>query len=200
MSTTASTCCTTASADDDEDASSSDADNPPERTARSAAGTELEVSVETVDVPAGLDTSWLRHRLQDTLAYLERPVAQLAITVVGDERMRELNRKHRGETETTDVLSFEHSDPGKPVEADIVVCADEAARRAAELKHPVERELLLYALHGLLHCAGFDDHTDEGFLAMHAEEDRILTAIGVGATFSREASGHDERFGPGTSS
>ena len=155
------------------------------------------MTVETVDVPAGLDATWLRDRLQDALVHIERPVAQLAVTIVADGRMRELNRKHRGEKETTDVLSFEHSDPGEPVEADIVVCADEAARRAAELKHPVERELLLYALHGLLHCAGYDDHTDEGFLAMHAEEDRILAAIGVGATFSRGASGHDERSGHG---
>ncbi len=86
------------------------------------------------------------------------------------------------------------------MEADIVVCADEAARRATEFDdsvagpvvHPVEQELLLYALHGVLHCAGFDDHTRQGFNAMHAEEDRILSAIGVGATFSRGASGHDD--------
>ncbi len=195
MSTTALTCSTTASSDDDADAPASDADNPPERAARPRIETELDVRV---DVPgARPDASWLRDRLLESLAHIERPVRQLAVTIVGDERMRGLNREHRGGTDTTDVLSFEHSEPDEPVEADIVICADEAARRAAEMEHPVERELLLYALHGLLHCAGFDDHTDEGFIAMHAEEDRILTAIGVGATFSREASGHDERFGPG---
>jgi ssRNA-specific RNase YbeY (16S rRNA maturation enzyme) len=47
----------------------------------------------------------------------------------------------------------------------------------------IEREVLLYALHGILHCAGFDDRTPQDFEAMHAEEDRILLAIDVGATF-----------------
>ena len=79
------------------------------------------------------------------------------------------------------------------IEADVVVCVDEAARRSAELGHSLERELLLYALHGVLHCAGFDDQTDEGFEAMHAEEDRILSVIGVGPTFDRGSSGHDDR-------
>ena len=60
----------------------------------------------------------------------------------------------------------------------------------------IEQELLLYALHGVLHCAGFDDRTNDDFEAMHVEEDRILTAIGVGPTFARDASGHDGRRKP----
>ena len=45
------------------------------------------------------------------------------------------------------------------------------------------------ALHGVLHCTGFDDRDAAGAAAMHAEEDRILGAIGVGATFGRGAGG-----------
>ena len=44
-------------------------------------------------------------------------------------------------------------------------------------------QLLLYILHGLLHCAGFDDHDPAEHDRMHTEEDRILTAIGVGPVF-----------------
>ena len=44
--------------------------------------------------------------------------------------------------------------------------------------------MLLYAVHGLLHCAGFDDHETAAFDRMHAEEDRILRAIGVGPIFA----------------
>ena len=36
---------------------------------------------------------------------------------------------------------------------------------------------------GILHCAGYEDKSDEGFRAIHAEEDRILAAIGVGPVF-----------------
>lgn len=173
-----------ASADEDGDATACDADNPPEQASRSgAAGDAAEVEVALAGA-AGLDARWLRERLAAAVGEVPRPVRRVTVTVIGDARMRDLNRRHRNADHTTDVLAFELSAPGAPVEADIVVCGDEASRRAAELGHAVERELLLYALHGVLHCAGFDDHTREGFDAMHAEEDRILAAIGVGATFS----------------
>jgi len=47
----------------------------------------------------------------------------------------------------------------------------------------VRHELLLYALHGLLHCCGYDDSTDADREVMHTEEDRILEAIGVGRVY-----------------
>ena len=81
---------------------------------------------------------------------------------------------------------------GAPIVADIAVCVDEADRGAALRDHTIQREALLYALHGVLHCAGFDDRNEENSRAMHAEEDRILEAIGVGATFGRDGSGHDD--------
>ena len=139
-----------------------------------------------------LDLPWLRNALEAALGHVHRPIRSLTVKVVDDATMLKLHEQHRGEAVTTDVLTFDASDPGGPVEADIVLCVDEAARCAAELGHAIERELVLYALHGVLHCAGFDDQTEEGFTAMHAEEDRILSAIGVGRTFARDPSGHDD--------
>ncbi len=130
-----------------------------------------------------LDLPWLRNALEAALDHVNRPIRGLTVKVVDDATMLKLHEEHHGEAVTTDVLTFDSSEPGGPVEADIVVCADEAARNAAELDHLVERELLLYALHGVLHCAGFDDRTPEDYEAMHAEEDRILTAVGIGPTF-----------------
>ena len=66
-----------------------------------------------------------------------------------------------------------------------MLCLDEAARRSRDLEHPVEHELLLYAIHGVLHVLGHDDHDPAAFERMHAEEDRILEAIGVGPVFRR---------------
>jgi ssRNA-specific RNase YbeY (16S rRNA maturation enzyme) len=45
--------------------------------------------------------------------------------------------------------------------------------------------LLLYTLHGVLHCIGFDDHEEADFEAMHGAEDAVLAAIGVGPVFHR---------------
>jgi probable rRNA maturation factor len=172
---------------------------------------ERRASINRGEAPAGadievlaaddrhLDLSWLRERLLAALAHVPRQISSLVVSVVSDERMIALNQRHRGEPATTDVLAFEHSRAPEALEADIVVCGDVAERRAAQLGHRAEQELLLYALHGVLHCAGFDDRDEGRSAAMHAEEDRILCAIGVGPTFARggEGGGPDPEPGRG---
>lgn len=134
-------------------------------------------------VRAVINTDWLHEKLVAACGRVNRPVERLALRIVADAEMARLHEQHAGVQGTTDVLTFDT--PGEAVDVDIAVCADEASRRAEELGHTVERELLLYAVHGLLHCLGFDDHSEAESLRMHAEEDRLLEAIGVGRTFSQ---------------
>ncbi|MCA9285039.1 MAG: rRNA maturation RNase YbeY [Phycisphaerales bacterium] len=110
---------------------------------------------------------------------------EIDVRIVGDGRMRELHARHCGLDSTTDVLTFpgDLDELGGPSRVDIAVCRDEAARRADASDRPVEPELLLYALHGVLHCLGYDDHEPDDYALMHEEEDRILKAIGVGPVF-----------------
>lgn len=74
--------------------------------------------------------------------------------------------------------------PPAPIDVDMLLCLDEAERQASERGHEAVKELLLYALHGVLHCLGFDDHDEASFASMHEAEDRVLRAIGVGAVFA----------------
>ncbi len=110
----------------------------------------------------------------------------ISYVIVADERMSELHRQFSGIPGTTDVLTFDlRDDPASPLlEAEIYLCVDEARRRATDLGHDTDRELLLYALHGTLHLLGHDDHTAASHRLMHEEEDRILHAIGVGPVFA----------------
>lgn len=109
---------------------------------------------------------------------------ELRLRVVHDPVMAGLHERHTNVAGTTDVLTFDLRPMGLgPVDADIVVCLDEARRQALARGHPPERELLLYAIHGLLHCLGHDDHDNEAYQRMHAAEDRLLTALGVGPVF-----------------
>jgi probable rRNA maturation factor len=138
---------------------------------------------------APVDVDWLHTHLARAIGLITRPVAHLNLRIVDDEQMRELHRRHRGSAETTDVLTFETlaaETAAEPIEADIAVCADVAERQAVLRGHSIERELLLYAVHGLLHCAGHDDHDDAAAEAMHAEEDRIMERIGVGRTYAKD--------------
>ena len=90
----------------------------------------------------------------------------------------------------TDVLTFplETNKKGQPTSGEVVICVPEARRRCKENGVEIKQELLLYALHGLLHLCGFDDRTDRQFQRMHRMEDQILTRLGVGPVFA--APGH----------
>ena len=106
-------------------------------------------------------------------------IHRISVRVVGDESMSEAHRRWCDLDGTTDVLTF-HGIEEDGLHIDLLICVDEARRRAAEFGHDVRRELLLYSIHGLLHCLGHDDHDAESFERMHDEEDRVLREIGVG--------------------
>ena len=78
---------------------------------------------------------------------------------------------------------------GEPVEGDVVVCVDEARRQAVNRGHEVRAEVLLYAVHGLLHLLGYDDHEPDSAAAMHDREDTLLAALGVGRVYAAGALG-----------
>jgi rRNA maturation RNase YbeY len=103
--------------------------------------------------------------------------------------MADLHEQFLSISGPTDVLTFplESDGRGRVIAGEVVVCVPEARRRAKAEGVGVDRELLLYALHGMLHLSGFDDRTDAGFAAMHRTEDKILTAIGVGPVFAPAA-------------
>jgi probable rRNA maturation factor len=100
--------------------------------------------------------------------------------------MAELHAQFMGIPSPTDVLTFplDHDEKGSVIAGEVVVCVPEARRQAKARGVAVERELLLYALHGMLHLCGYDDRTDAAFRTMHRTEDRILTQLGVGPVFS----------------
>jgi probable rRNA maturation factor len=108
------------------------------------------------------------------------------------------HERYSGIPGTTDVLTFDLRDEAAgPLDTDILICLDEAIRCGAERGHAANRELLLYVVHGILHCLGHDDHDDAGYARMHAREDEVLEAIGVGRTFAASPTSDSSASGSG---
>ncbi len=106
----------------------------------------------------------------------------LTLICVGARRMAGLNGRFHGCDEPTDVLSFPlgevDEDTGRLVVGEVVVCRPVAEREARRRGLAAADELLLYALHGWLHLAGYDDHRDADRRRMRAAERRILRKLG----------------------
>jgi probable rRNA maturation factor len=112
---------------------------------------------------------------------LRRRLPPLSIAVVGDRRMRRLNRDYHGVDATTDVLAFplEDSRGGAAGPAgEVIVCAPVAARAGRRHGHPARWELLLYVVHGVLHLLGESDARPAAALRMRRLERRALRSIG----------------------
>jgi probable rRNA maturation factor len=135
--------------------------------------------------------AFLRRYLPRARGLLRVPLQELSVGLVGDRRMGALHEQFMGVAGPTDVLTFEldHDARGRVVAGEVVVCVPYARREARRRGVAVEKELLLYALHGMLHLCGFDDRTGRDFAIMHRREDEILKKRGVGAVFAREGGG-----------
>jgi probable rRNA maturation factor len=109
--------------------------------------------------------------------------AIVSVLLVGDKKMRKLNRTYRSIDRTTDVLSFSQLEgPISQTETadlgDIVISPAQARRQADEHGVTMDRELALLLVHGLLHLIGYD-HEKNPYQArkMRAKEKELLHAI-----------------------
>ena len=105
---------------------------------------------------------------------------EIGLVVVDRAEMQTLNRRHTGRKGVTDVLAFPLADDMDGTVGEVVVCADVAIEAALRRGHPPERELALYAVHGVLHLAGYDDAAPADRRAMYAREEEVLRGVGLG--------------------
>jgi probable rRNA maturation factor len=150
----------------------------------------------TITASAGArHVPFLRRRLRAAHLILRPALRDFSLALVGDRRMAKLHERFMHVPGPTDVLTFplETDSRGRTTAGEVVVCVPVAQRRASAEGVAVERELLLYALHGMLHLVGFDDRTDRDFATMHRTEDDILTRLGVGPVFSAPAARLSQR-------
>ena len=118
------------------------------------------MEVEVVKtVRAGVEPESLRRVLRRTAevpevaARLPQGRADVAVRIIGDEEMRELNKMYASEDHATDVLSF--AGAGDHI-GDIAISWPAVMRQAASFGHDAKTEVALLAVHGLLHLLGWD--------------------------------------------
>ena len=120
----------------------------------------------------------------------ESPEADLTIVLADDAHLQELNRDYLGVDAPTDVLSFPASemDPqtGSRYIGDIIISVPYAAKGAAKAGHPVESELQLLVVHGVLHLLGHDHAEPKEKAKMWKAQAEVLKSLGLGNIQVRE--------------
>jgi probable rRNA maturation factor len=133
-------------------------------------------------------TAYVRHQLLRAVGMLgpKCSLVDLHVYIVGAARMKAEHLRLFGDPSCTDCMTFptDIDSKGRASEGELLLCWPHAVSTAKAVGVAPKDELLLYAIHGLLHLCGMEDKTDAGFRMMHRLEDKILTQLGAGAIFA----------------
>ena len=118
---------------------------------------------------------------QKILTICGDPGAELSLELVGNQRIRRLNRQYRQQDYPTDVLAFplrEADGPRTSLLGDVVISLPKAAQQAAQHGLSIEEELRKLLIHGILHLKGYDHEMGEmEALRMRRKEREILKKL-----------------------
>ena len=112
--------------------------------------------------------------------------AEISLTLLSLEEIRELNRDYRDVDRETDVLSFpqyecveDMPEEGELCLGDVVICLDKVKSQAEEFGHSFEREFVYLFVHSLLHLLGYDHMEDDEKAVMRAKEEATMKEINL---------------------
>jgi probable rRNA maturation factor len=147
--------------------------------------TSLHIQIEEPFV-ANVSPDWLRLVAQTALEAEGQSSGALTLVMTDDETLRALNRAYLGIDAPTDVLSFGGESPDfvSPPDAevylgDVVIAYPQAQAQATAAGHPIEAELALLVVHGVLHLLGYDHVHPDDKAAMWERQADILARLGL---------------------
>lgn len=140
--------------------------------------------------------------VEENLSGLLEGKVEISLAIVGEGRIRKLNKIYRGKNRVTDVLSFGDKtvlpylakafprlkkgenavfvNPPDGVKrlGEIVICYPYAKKQARRAGHSLEKELTILLIHGILHLLGYDHEKNiEKAKEMEKMETKILKSI-----------------------
>lgn len=101
------------------------------------------------------------------------------LSFVSEKKIKELNKRYRGEDRVTDVLSFKADFDSPQFLGDILICYPVGRRNAERLHKTVGSEIALLLAHGLLHLFSYNHDKDKEAQQMKEKETEILNSLKI---------------------
>lgn len=132
-----------------------------------------------------IDIPKLTLNQSDIISWLNRlatefnvSIDQLQYNFVDENSLLKMNQEFLKHDTHTDIITFSYRDDAT-IEAEIYISIDRMLENAKLNHETVENELLRLLSHGLLHCIGHNDHTEEEKSAMRTQENRCIEMFHV---------------------
>jgi probable rRNA maturation factor len=149
----------------------------------------IENKQKTIRIPTGIRL--LIRRCCHAALELEgfQGSAEIGVTIVDDDQIRQINNEYRNIDSSTDVLSFPMGENGvydkNPetdayILGDVVLSIERAKDQAERFGHSLQREIGYLVVHSVLHLLGYD-HVDGGLesVRMREREEAIMLSVGL---------------------
>lgn len=142
-------------------------------------------------LPSGVSKRFIGDLVNETYAVAKaRGTAEFAISVVGERKIRSLNRQYRNRDAVTDVLSFGYdkgegdydmNEDGDLILqlGDVVICLPQVKRQAKRIGRTIRAEFSLMVVHGTLHLLGYDHETMAQERRMFGLQQEILLRMEI---------------------
>ena len=145
----------------------------------------IQIAEELASIDFGLpiDAVLLQRAAREVMDYIGGDMdVDITIILTDDAQIHELNKQYRGIDAPTDVLSFPSGDTDPDSNrlylGDVVISYPRAQAQAEAGGHPVEAELQLLVVHGVLHLSGYDHVEEQGKSGMSSAQAEILVLLG----------------------
>ena len=143
---------------------------------------QIAEELESIDLGIPIDRVLLQRAAREVMDYIGGDMdVDITIILMDDAQIHELNKQYRGIDAPTDVLSFPSGDTDPDSNrlylGDVVISYPRAQAQAEAGGHPVEAELQLLVVHGVLHLSGYDHIEEQGKSRMSAAQAEILVLL-----------------------
>ena len=119
-----------------------------------------------------------RSRLKDFLPLIfkkeKKQLAEIQYIFCSDEYLLGINKQYLDHDYYTDIITFDLSEPGKPINAEIYISVDRVRDNARSFGTSLKRELHRVIFHGALHLCGYGDKKQQEEQIMRKMEDQYL--------------------------
>lgn len=144
---------------------------------------QIAEELASIDFSLPIDPVLLQCAAREVMDYMGGEMdVDITIILTDDAQIHELNKQYRGIDAPTDVLSFPSGDTDPDSNrlylGDVVISYPRAQAQAEAGGHPVEAELQLLVVHGVLHLTGYDHVAEQGKSRMRAAQAEILVLLG----------------------
>ena len=116
----------------------------------------------------------LKRFIQTIFKKEKKKLSGLNYIFCSDRRLLEINRQFLHHDYYTDIITFELSVPGTPVEGEIYISTHRVRDNARQHSTTIARELHRVIFHGVLHLCGYKDKTAAEEKIMRQKEDHYL--------------------------